>query len=87
MQSDLPTGQVRSVGSQRVTEVIWEGRNHALHWESGSPRPAVSDMLDKLDQEELAKIADKNKNNAYAILEALGWTDAEEVISELRNLV
>lgn len=76
----------RAVGSQLVVELIWEGRNHALHWEEPKPQKPVKDMLQKLQQDKGVKIV-VGGNNALAILAALGWSDTDTVINELRALV
>jgi len=77
---------VRQVGSQSVVELIWEGRNHALHWEDQKSKQPVQDMLNKLHKEGKAKI-ETDKNNACIILDALEWSDADKVIADLKTLV
>lgn len=76
----------RAVGSQSVVDLIWEGRNHALHWEESNPRPPVRDMLAAL-QNDLGLRVVVGENNAVHILKGLGWTDANVVASELKGLI
>jgi hypothetical protein len=38
----------RTIGSQSIVEAIWEGRNHALHWEEGTGRSPIQNMLSSL---------------------------------------
>jgi hypothetical protein len=84
-KADVPAG-ARQVGTQSVVEVIWEGRNHVLHWEEGANKQPVVDMLEKLLVELGADII-AGSNNAVAILEALNWKTADDVEQELRTLV
>lgn len=77
---------VRFVGSQSVVELIWEGRNHALHWEDSNPRQPVKDMLQNLRYDKGVNIV-FGSNNALAVLAALEWFDTDVVIEELKVLV
>ncbi len=77
---------VRMIGSQSIIEVIWEGRNHALHWEDSNPRQPVRDMLQKLQQERQIKLI-IGRNNALAIITVLGWQDTDRVVQDLQSLV
>jgi hypothetical protein len=43
-------------------------------------------MLSKLQTDGLASVT-LNENNSLAILDALGWTSADEVVSSLEDLV
>jgi hypothetical protein len=81
---NLPSGKV--LGSQSISEVIWEGRNHAMHWEEERKGTPARDMLSKLQTDGLASVT-LNENNSLAILDALGWTSADEVVSSLEDLV
>lgn len=81
---NLPTA--RTVGTQNIVEVVWEGRNHAMHWDEGAPKERVRNMLNAL-------VADLNitievgKNNCLSILGALEWKTPEAIISDLKALV
>src|SRR5258708_19061647 len=44
--SNCPPG--RMVGTQPLRDVIWQGRNHGLHWEVGQPHPPVQRCFDRL---------------------------------------
>jgi hypothetical protein len=74
------------IGSQRITEVIWEGRNHALHYETGSPYLRVKQMLKTLG-DDFNITFDSDQNNSLAILDLLGWKDATAVLSDLHALI
>ncbi|HBL12451.1 MAG TPA: hypothetical protein DD379_13795 [Cyanobacteria bacterium UBA11162] len=74
------------IGSQSIIEVIWEGRNHALHWEDSNPRQPVRDMLQKLQQDLGIKLI-MGRNNALAIIAVLDWKNTDHVVQDLQSLV
>lgn len=76
----------RQIGTQSVVEIIWEGRNHGMHWEDETPRRQVVDMLQKLKKDTELNVIE-GKNNAFVILVALDWKDTDKVIKELKQLV
>ena len=79
------TGE-KSIGSQNVSEVIWEGRNHAMHWDEGAPRTGVQTMLGKLSAD-LGVTIHVGSNNSLSILGALGWSSTDDVVRDLEALV
>ncbi|HHY0448322.1 TPA: hypothetical protein ACVU41_000254 [Vibrio parahaemolyticus] len=76
----------RNIGSQGIIEIIWEGRNHAMHWDEGSPKEKVKLMLESL-KKDLSLDIELGSNNCLSILGALGWTSTDEVITDLHALV
>jgi len=79
-------GGSRQVGAQDIVELIWEGRNHGMHFEQGNPSPGVQAMLNDL-QASLGQVVDHRVNNSLTILRALGWNSSQDVLTELRALV
>lgn len=77
---------IKTIGSQSILEVIWEGRNHALHWDEGVPKVRVQNMLDSLSSD-LGITIEIGKNNCLSILGVLGWKSADDVIADLKLLV
>lgn len=62
--------------SQTLKNVIWQGRNQALHWEDGNPQPPVIRCFNALASESDPKFANyANGNLALDVIELLGWTD------------
>jgi hypothetical protein len=76
----------RRIGSQSVVEVIWEGRNHAMHWDEGAPRNKVKDMLTALTSDVRTTVV-PGRNNCLSILGALGWKSANDVVADLEQLI
>jgi hypothetical protein len=81
---NLPTA--KTIGTQNIIEVIWEGRNHAMHWDEGSPRQRVRDMLNTLAND-LGITIEEGKNNCLSILGVLGWKKTDDDISDHKSLV
>ena len=83
-KSNLPTS--RRVGSQPVTELIWEGRNHSMHWEENNPKPPLVAMLNALSAD-FGLSLPRGKNHAWTILSVIGWKTANDTLTELKNLI
>jgi hypothetical protein len=85
--SDKPSlPSARKIGSQSIVEVIWEGRNHGMHWGEGSPRPKVKAMLDTLTRDKAITMEAKT-NNCVSILGALDWKSSADAIADLKLIV
>ncbi len=72
----------RKIGSQSIVEVIWEGRNHAMHWDEKAPNQQVQDMLNALSSD-LGITIEIGNNNCLSILGALEWKSTDDVIKDL----
>lgn len=83
---NLPSDTSRRVGTLPVTTLIWEGRNHALHWEEGKPKARVAAMLQALRDEGRLPPGEA-RNYAPEILDALGWADASHVLCDLEQII
>lgn len=80
----IPTS--RTIGSQSIIEIIWEGRNHAMHWDEGAPRARVQTMLITLHADLGLNIV-IGYNNCMSILGALGWNSTDAVVGDLYALI
>lgn len=76
----------RYIGNQGIIEVIWEGRNHAMHWDEGAPREKVKTMLYGL-KNDLGIDIEAGKNNCLSILGALNWSSTDAVVHDLESLI
>ncbi len=76
----------RQVGNQSIVDVIWEGRNHSMHWDEGAPRARVKVMFDSLSTD-LGITIKAGNNNCLSILGTLGWSSTDAVINELNKLI
>ena len=75
----------RRIGSQSLVEVIWEGRNHAMHWEETVPHKKVKEMFDLLASD-FGMDVEYGKNNCLSLLGVLSWSSADQVIQDLHEL-
>jgi hypothetical protein len=78
--------EARFIGTQNIINVIWEGRNHSMHWDEGAPKKRVKNMLNTLETDLGIKI-EIGTNNCLSILGALEWKKPEDMISDLKTLV
>lgn len=79
-------GTARNIGSQSIVDVIWEGRNHAMHWDEGTPKPRVQAMLDLLKADFGVNIV-IGSNNSLSILGILKWSSTDSVVKDLMLLI
>lgn len=77
----------RLIGEQRLPDVIWNGRNHALHWEDPKPHAKTVACFEKLTEKVCKKFdAFKTRNQAFHLIYHLGWTDFDKFAADLRSL-
>lgn len=70
---NAPAGRI--IHGINLKEIIWQGRNQALHWEEGKLRKPVVDCFEKLKNSD-SSFADYNKRClAFAVVQTLGWTE------------
>jgi len=71
--TSVPTS--RRVFGVDIKDLIWQGRNHALHWEEGKPSPSVVDCFNAMASYDPAFANYKATNLAFQVVAALGWLD------------
>jgi hypothetical protein len=77
----------RKIGSQRLADVVWYGRNQSLHWEDHNFKPKTKECFEKLAKEVCNKFADfEKRNQGIHLLHHLGWTDFGRFSSDLLSL-
>lgn len=78
----------RMIGSsQRLSEVIWQARNQALHWEEQSFRPALTKCFTTLAAEVNQDFGDfLTRNLALDVITMLGWRTFEDFERDLLSL-
>ena len=70
----------RNIAGISIVDVIWAGRNHAMHWEEGKLRQ--KEVFEKL----LIK-REPGKNYCLFVLGALGWKSSDDMIVDLKELI
>ncbi len=83
-KGNLPN--TRNIATIDLTEIIWEGRNHSMHWEENNPRAGVTNLLTTL-QNETGITFPSNENNAFKILELIEWDSPDDMINEMKSIM
>jgi len=78
----------RQIAGLAIHEIIWQGRNQALHWEDGTFSSAVSDCFEHLITNCDAVFAEyKQRSLAYEVVRLLGWKTADDLMRDMRLFV
>jgi hypothetical protein len=82
-----PSG--RSVGRESLKNVIWQGRNQAMHWEEGSFNAQVVACFQRLEQDfgPQFQLQVPPSNLAKFVLDVLGWKGWDEYAKDLESLL
>lgn len=75
----------RRIGKQSIIELIWEGRNHSMHWEEKKPRESSKKMLEILKDDGFDIVLERN--NSFFILKALNWKEPNDLINDIKLIV
>jgi len=74
----------RMIGSQRLPDVIWCGRNQSLHWEDGKFTKNTTTCFQLLTKEVCKNFSDfEKRNEGFHLLHHLGWTDFDKFKADL----
>jgi hypothetical protein len=83
-KASIPDG--REIHGVALKEIVWEGRNHALHWEEQNPRPAIVNCLSQLAAH-IPKLANfRQQNCSFEIVQALNWKDWAGFSGDIQSL-
>jgi hypothetical protein len=85
-RGDAPRGRVLAP-PEVLRDIIWEARNHALHWEDGEPRAAVVRVFTALEANYPGSFAAfRKENTAFEVVEVLGWRNWSSFANDLLTL-
>lgn len=79
----------RNVGDEPLKDIIWQGRNQALHYEDGNFSSAVVTLFAQLEKtcgREFALANHVRQSRAKQIVHLLGWIDHKVFDNDLRSL-
>jgi hypothetical protein len=77
----------RLIGDVSLDEVIWQGRNQALHWEEGQFSQKVEACFQQLAAKVDPIFSDyKTRNMAFEVIKALGWREFADVECDMLAL-
>jgi hypothetical protein len=69
-----------------LKDVIWQGRNQALHWEDGNLHPPAVACFETLKAADAVVGDYRTRNLAFEIVRLLGWSDWAAFERDLRLL-
>lgn len=77
----------RTVAGMPLHEVIWQGRNQAIHWEEGELRSPVERCFKKL-AEQIDQVYQEfqTRSMAYDIICLLGWYSFDDFANDMRSI-
>lgn len=77
----------RSIGSQVIKTVIWQGRNQSLHWEEKSPRQPIIDCFDQLSKDIDNRFSQYTSSNlAFDVVKLLNWKAYDSFEKDMQSL-
>ena len=85
--SQCPDG--RSIGTEKLKNVIWQARNQSLHYEEGNFNQHVTNCFANLEislGNKFSLSLNMGKNLAHDVIEELGWKDYSTYESDLKSL-
>ena len=83
--SACPEG--RHIGTLPIRDVIWQGRNQAIHWDEGRFTPPVRVVFEGLAREIDAKFNPfTSRNMAFEVVSLLGWRAFTDFERDLLSL-
>jgi hypothetical protein len=80
----------RQVGPEVLKNVIWQGRNQAMHWEEGNYTAPVVACFQKLEQTfggGFKLDVTPRQSLAQSILRLLGWSEYGAYVSDMQSLI
>jgi len=80
----------RFVGTQKLSNVIWHGRNQAMHWEDGVPKNVhTKDCFEELKNYfgKQFEFGVTPRNMAWDLWPVIGWGAYEEYEADMKNIL
>lgn len=79
----------REVGPVFLRDIVWEGRNQAMHYDAGSFREPVESVFGKLEQaygESFSLTVHRGQSRAKQVIELLGWRTYDAYVKDAEIL-
>ncbi len=78
----------RHIGTLHLKNVIWQGRNQAIHWEEGGFTQPVRDCVPRrwrgIQDPKFNEYT--SRNMAFAVVSLLGWSDIPDFDRDMLSL-
>jgi hypothetical protein len=85
---NTPDGRI--IGTLKIKDIIWQGRNQAIHYEEGNFNHRVIDVFTTLEQEhgtDFSLTQHQKQSRANQIINLLNWNDYEVYSSDMQSLL
>jgi hypothetical protein len=80
--------QGRIIAGQKLKDIIWQGRNQALHWEEGAFKDPVVQCFQNLANNSDPVFNDYTKRNmAFDVVTLLGWKTFDDFSSDMKLVI
>ncbi len=76
----------KEIGSQFLSNIIWNGRNQAMHWEEGTPKnKSTKECFETLEKEfgGQFQFTESPRNMAWELWKIINWASYEDYLSDL----
>lgn len=81
----VPPG--RTIHGVELKQIIWQGRNQAMHWEDGQPHKGVINCFNALKAAADPTFGDYDTRSlAFDVVSLLGWRDQAAFVADLLTL-
>ena len=84
-RKECPIGRI--IAEMPLHEVIWQGRNQAIHWEEGGFRKSVERCFQQLTESASPMFGEYLiRNMAYEVVSILGWSTFDAFATDMMLL-
>ncbi len=86
--NDCPNG--RSIGCEKLKNIIWQGRNQSMHYEEVNLNQSVKNCFANLEStfgSNYSLTLHSRKNLAYHVIDLLEWKDYTKYEADMRTLL
>ncbi len=83
-----PDGRI--IGTEKLKNVIWQGRNQSLHYEEGSFKEPVQNCFANLtisSGDQFSLTLYPQENLAHSIIKIIGWKEYLKYIADMQSLL
>ncbi len=80
----------RKIGTQYLSNVIWHGRNQAMHWEDGPPTLVFTKNCFKTLEKEFGNKFDfgtSPQNMAFVLWSVIDWNSYDDYLKDMKEIL
>lgn len=76
----------RTICGLPISEIIWQSRNQALHWEDGTFDARTTKCFERLAESNQVFARYSDRSLAFEVVKLLGWKDADAFFHDMQSL-